>query len=126
RVDAIEDATRKFASQGTTWVQDAWVDEPDLDTYRTAARENRLHTRVNLALRADPAAWRAQLETFARVRTEIRGLGHPRLSAETIKFFVDGVVENHTAALIAPYADDPTQSGLPNWSEEELNEAVRG
>ena len=125
RVHALEAATRMFAEQGTTWVQDAWVDPADLDIYRTAAREDRLHTRVNLALRADPKTWRDQLNEFSATRTEIRALAHPRLTAETIKFFVDGVIENHTAALIEPYADDATDSGLPNWGEDELNAAVR-
>ena len=124
RVNAIEIATQIYAEQGTTWVQDAWVDAADIDTYREAARTGRLHTRVNLALRADPAIWREQLTSFMVVRDEFRELGNPRLSAETIKFFVDGVVENHTASLIAPYADDPSDHGLPNWSELELTLAT--
>lgn len=124
RLRAIEEATRAFAEQGTTWVQDAWVDAPDLEVYRAAAAANRLHTRVNLALRADPASWREQLAEFTAVRAEIRELAHPRLSAETIKFFVDGVIENHTAALTDPYSDTPGDRGLPNWGEEELHAAV--
>ncbi|MHA3683379.1 amidohydrolase [Leucobacter sp. HY1908] len=124
RVRALEDATRMYAEQGTTWVQDAWVDAADIDVYRAAAAENRLHTRVNLALRADPASWREQLTEFASVREEFRALDHPRVSAETIKFFVDGVIENHTAALTEPYADTPGDRGLPNWSEDELVAAV--
>lgn len=124
QLQAIDDATRAYATQGTTWVQDAWVDARDLDVYRAAAAANRLHTRVNLALRADPAGWREQLTEFAAVRADMRDLGHPRLSAETVKFFVDGVIENHTAALTDPYADNPGDRGLPNWSEDELKSAV--
>lgn len=125
RVAAIEDATREYAAQGTTWVQDAWVDRGDVETYLSAAAANRLHTRVNLAFRADPAQWREQLAEFVERRAEIRGLGHQRLSAETIKFFVDGVIENHTAALIDPYADRPDDNGLPNWSRDELAAATQ-
>lgn len=124
RVAAIEAATRAYAAQGTTWIQDAWVDRRDIETYLAAASAGRLHARVNLALRADPFEWREQLAEFTGRRSEIRDLGHERLSAETIKFFVDGVIENHTAALIEPYADRPDDRGLPNWSVEELNAAV--
>lgn len=124
RVAAIEHATREYAAQGTTWVQDAWVDPGDLETYRVAAAEDRLHTRVNLAFRADPAHWRDQVAQFEANRAEIRGLGHERLSGETVKFFVDGVIENHTASLISPYTDRPDDYGLPNWSAEELTAAV--
>jgi len=124
RVEAIERATREYAAQGTTWVQDAWVDPSDLETYRVAAAEDRLHTRVNLAFRADPDHWRDQIELFVGFRAEIRALDHDRLSGETVKFFIDGVIENHTASLIEPYADRPEDRGLPNWSEAELQAAT--
>lgn len=125
RVAAIESSTRDYAAQGTTWVQDAWVELSDVDTYLTAAREDRLHTRVNLAFRADPANWREQAASFLELRGEIRALGHDRLSAETVKFFVDGVIESRTAALGAPYADRPDERGLPNWAEHEIIEAAK-
>lgn len=125
RVAAIEAATRAYAEQGTTWVQDAWVEPTDLPSYVEAARAGRLHTRVNLAFRADPATWRDQVAAFGVQRDEIRALAHDRLSANTVKFFVDGVIENHTAVLAAPYADRPDERGLPNWAEDELIAAAR-
>ena len=99
-----------------------------------AAEQGRLHARVNLALRADPAAWHAQPAEFAGLRAQVRQLserlygsangGASRLSADTVKFFIDGVIENHTAALSTPYADRPDDLGLPNWQTDELREAV--
>ena len=134
RVNAIEQATREYAELGMTWVQDAWVEPHDVEHYLVAAAQDRLHTRVNLALRADPAIWREQLATFAALREQVRDTaaahygpvadGFSRLSADTIKFFVDGVIENHTAALGAPYADRSDDAGLPNWQRDELHEAV--
>lgn len=124
RVAAIESATRDYAAQGTTWVQDAWVELSDVETYVAAASAGKLHTRVNLAFRADPIHWRDQVDSFVAQRAEIRALGHDRLSAETVKFFVDGVIESHTAALGAPYADRPDERGLPNWEESELTAAA--
>lgn len=125
RLDALERATRSYAEQGTTWIQDAWVEPADLELYLDAAQQGRLHTRVNLAFRADPARWREQVAEFVTNRNRIRSLGHPRLSGETVKFFLDGVIESHTAALIDPYADRPDDRGLPNWNDAELTEAVR-
>lgn len=141
RIDAIERATLAYAAQGTTWVQDAWVELGDIEAYRAAVEQHRLHTRVNLALRADPARWRQQLAEFVVARAEVRGLGAGigagigigrgedrlgtrLLTAETIKFFVDGVIESHTAALIEPYADQPGERGIPNWSPDELTAAA--
>lgn len=134
RVSAIERATLEYAALGMTWVQDAWVEPGDVAAYLAAAAEDRLHARVNLALRADPAHWQAQLGEFVGVRNSVRAFsvehygaangGASRLSAETVKFFVDGVIENHTAALSSPYADRPDDLGLPNWEANELHDAV--
>lgn len=124
RIGAIERATRAYAAQGTTWVQDAWVDPDDIEPYIAALKQDRLHTRVNLAYRADPAHWRAQLQEFVAARARVRELAADRLSAETVKFFLDGVIESHTAELLDPYADRPTERGLPNWTREQLFEAA--
>ncbi|WP_025134375.1 amidohydrolase [Leucobacter sp. PH1c] len=124
RLEAIERATRAYAALGMTWVQDAWVEPGDLPVYLAAAEQGRLHTRINLAFRADPARWREQLAEFTSSRARVRSLGAERLSGETIKFFVDGVIESHTAALLAPYADLPSETGLPNWDAAELSAAA--
>ncbi len=124
RIDALDRATRAYAAQGTTWVQDAWVEPSDIEVYVAAVAQDRLHTRVNLAQRADPARWREQVASFVATRAAVRELGAERLSAETVKFFVDGVIESHTAAMIDPYADRPDERGLPNWTAEELTEAA--
>ncbi len=134
RVAAVAQATQEYAALGMTWVQDAWVEPADVEHYLSAAAQGRLHTRVNLALRADPAIWKDQLAAFAETRERVRAVaaehygpaaeGFSRLSAETIKFFVDGVIENHTAALGMPYADRSDDAGLPNWQSAELREAV--
>lgn len=125
RVAALEYATREYARQGTTWVQDAWVDPENLEVYLAAAAADRLHARINMAFRADPAYWRNQVRQFTDTRDEVRALNHERLSGETIKFFLDGVVESHTAALIEPYSDRPEEHGISNWTQEELTQAVR-
>lgn len=124
RVTALEQATLAFAAQGTTWVQDAWVETRDLEVYLTTARQDRLHARLNLALRADPARWQDQVSEFVAARREVEEVGHSRLTAHTVKFFVDGVIEAGTAAMNEPYSDDPDNKGIPNWTREELSAAA--
>jgi len=46
------------------------------------------------------------------------------ISAGAAKFFLDGVIESHTAAMLAPYTNDPEQSGKLLWNPEKYKEAV--
>jgi predicted amidohydrolase YtcJ len=48
------------------------------------------------------------------------------LEAGAVKMFLDGVIEGHTAAFLAPYADDPAQSGSLRWDPERYRSAVAG
>ncbi len=154
---AIDDATAQCAAAGITWIQDAWVDPPDVDTYLSAAAAGRLHVGVNLALRADPACWRDQPDEFRRLRDKVAQVsgvgqhsgvgppfgtgrvsrvgqispagqvsqaGQPRLTANTVKFFVDGVIESGTASMLEPYVDCAHSHGVPNWDRRELDAAV--
>src|SRR5699024_7675733 len=51
--------------------------------------------------------------------------GDPLLSAHTVKFFADGVVENETGALLEPYCSSLHNHGLRVWEGDTLAEAVR-
>ncbi len=51
--------------------------------------------------------------------------GGDLLSARTVKFFSDGVIEGGTAAMLAPYVDAPHSCGMPVWEPHALAEAVR-
>jgi predicted amidohydrolase YtcJ len=62
---------------------------------------------------------------------EIAKLGKARerfhdewLAGGAVKFFLDGVVESHTAAMLEPYADDPNQIGKMFWDPEKYKQAV--
>ena len=121
---AISDSTGRCAAFGITWIQDAWADPPDVATYLAAAAGGDLKIKVNLALRADPARWWNQQSEFLELRTQVSELGDPHLTAGTVKFFVDGVVESGTAAMLQPYLDCAHSHGLPNWNRMELFAAV--
>lgn len=48
-----------------------------------------------------------------------------RLSVVAVKFFMDGVIESHTAYMPGGYADDPKQTGLRFWEPAQYKAAVR-
>lgn len=125
RIAALQTATDYLLSRGVTWVQDAWVEPRDVDTYVAAARRDALRMRFNLALYADPRHFDTQITRFADSRRLVGETGSPLLTANTVKFFADGVVENETGALLAPYCSGLHSHGQRNWAGDELAEAAR-
>jgi predicted amidohydrolase YtcJ len=123
QVSALRRAGERLAAAGITRVQDAWVDPWMLPGYLAAARDGALRVRTNLALRADPARWREQLPWFEAVRADVAALGHPLLTAQTVKLFADGVVESGTAAVLQPYEDSGGR-GMSVWDAAELAAAA--
>lgn len=124
RVAALGTAADYLLARGVTWVQDAWVEPADVDTYVAAAESGALRLRFNLALYADPRYFDTQVQAFADARTRVQATGSPLLTANTVKFFADGVVENETGALLEPYCSGLHSHGQRNWEGDSLAEAA--
>lgn len=123
-LDALERATASFAAAGVSWVQDAWVELSTVAAYIAAARAKVLSTRLNLAFRADPLHWQEQLAGFEFARNQVNEAQEELLTSNTIKFFLDGIIESHTAHLLDSYTDRENTYGAPNWSDAALREAA--
>lgn len=130
QVEALRTATAAAAAVGLSWMQDAWVEPHEVPIYLAALRAGALSVGVNLAFRADPASWRSQVSRFDSLREEVIAAGAAEadraggVTARTVKFFVDGVIESGTASMLAPYLDCPHSSGMPLWTRPELAAAV--
>ncbi|PRA12208.1 amidohydrolase [Arthrobacter sp. MYb211] len=124
RVEALGRASEKYARLGVTWVQDAWVEPADVEVYFEAARRGLLRNRYNLALLADPRDFPDSLPALLQARESVAAFNHRLLSAQSVKFFADGVVENETGALLEPYCGSLHNHGLSVWEPEPLAEAV--
>lgn len=61
---------------------------------------------------------------LAAKRERVEGAAPGLLTAHTVKFFADGVIESGTAALLEPYTDCPHSHGIANWTPDELAAAV--
>lgn len=125
RLRALDRAADYYLARGVTWVQDAWVEPDDIETYVTASLQNRLRLKFNLALYADPRHFANQLPQMVEARRRVEDLADPRLTANTVKFFADGVVENETGSLLEPYCTSMHNHGLRVWEGDSLSEAVR-
>ena len=97
-------------------------DLQNADLYDELRRAGELSLRLYMAYRASPPT----LTTASMKEIEdARSRYHDDwLSAGAVKFFLDGVIESHTAAMLQPYSDDPSQIGSLLWDPEKYKQAV--
>jgi len=97
-------------------------DFQDLALYDELRKKGELTIRMYAAYRAVPPAFsQAQIEEVERARERYHD---EWVAAGAVKFFLDGVVETHTAAMLAPYSDDTSLSGSLLWDPEAYKRTV--
>jgi predicted amidohydrolase YtcJ len=121
RIAAVARAAKLLSALGVTAVHEANTDRDGLVAYREAERRGLLSLRVAAAVGFDPAAGTAKVAEIAQWRDEFHTA---RLHVSGAKIFADGVIESHTALMLAPYADRPGDSGPPPFTPEALTAAV--
>jgi predicted amidohydrolase YtcJ len=102
---------------GITSFIEADAGAEELAAYRALMGSGELTARVVASIGATHA------DADALMRPEDRGRDS-RLRADAAKIFVDGVLEGETAALLAPYLDNPGFSGELKMSPEALSAQV--
>jgi predicted amidohydrolase YtcJ len=127
RLKSLAAAMDALTSNGIVWAQDASIDARDLALHIAGAHAGVFTCRLNMAWRADPARWTKQRSTFVEGRSSLAldAVASQWITANTVKFFADGVIEAGTGFLLEPYDDMPGCCGLPNWSPDALADAVR-
>jgi predicted amidohydrolase YtcJ len=114
RRHAIELALADLAGHGVTSAQDnsQWEDFQILEDLDA---EGKLTARITEWL-----PFNDSIEELNRKRA-----AHPAsdnmLHTGMLKGFMDGSLGSKTAALLAPYSDDPGNSGLPQYTQDQLN-----
>ncbi len=43
---------------------------------------------------------------------------------KSVKFYIDGVSSNNTSFLFEPFTNDPTTTGVPDWTQEDFDKVV--
>ena len=92
---------------GLTGMHDAGASRATIETYEALAKEGRLDLRLYVMVADDSAALRYYL-----ARRPQSALFGGRLWIRSIKLYADGALGSRGAALLEPYSDDPTNSGL--------------
>ena len=111
---ATELALADAARWGITSAQDNSSWEYFL-VYEDLEREGKLTLRISEWLTFDDPV--SLLETHRAHHPA----NDPMLHTAMLKGFMDGSLGSRTAALLAPYSDDPGNSGLPQYEQDKLN-----
>jgi predicted amidohydrolase YtcJ len=122
RAAALRSAIGEAQRNGITSVQNASATADDFELYTEARRDGDLGVRVYSALATSGALSAAAIADLDAVAK--RYPDDPLFKAGAIKIMLDGVIEAHTAAMLAPYAND-SASGTPRIDADELNRMVR-
>ena len=124
-VAAIKRACTAYLKAGVTTAIDSWVEKDMAQAYLAAAKSGDLTIAMNLSFLVTPSNWRENLAEFNSLRGEFAALPNPDLvKANSIKFLADGALSAGTAALMEPYLDNPSSSGIKIWDDDELLDAV--
>lgn len=136
----LEVGLARMTSAGLVWGQDAWTRPQQLPSYLHVADAGRLTADLDLAFKVDVDRWRDQPGDFGDARHDAArsaqrrladGVPGARLTATTVKFFIDGVIEGGTGALLEPYcsmgdgaAHGGHDHGIANWERDDLEQAA--
>ncbi len=111
----IELVLADAAKNGVTSVQDNSEWE-DFLVYHDLRDEGKLTTRITEWLR-----FATSLGELQNMRSE-GGVSDPWLKTGALKMVADGALGSRTAALLAPYADDPSTSGILTMDPAKLRQ----
>ncbi|MGB2636814.1 MAG: amidohydrolase [Candidatus Acidiferrum sp.] len=116
-------AAIKWANQnGLGRAHSAGGDFEHLDVFQELRDENQLSLRLHVAYVLDSAGVRPQ--DLEALESATKKFHDEWIDANSAKFYLDGVVESHTAAFFEPYTDDPSTKGALFWDPEKYKTAV--
>jgi hypothetical protein len=119
---ALRKGLREANKLGLTRVHSAGQDFEYLDLYDELLHKGELTLRFYVAYFLNPPELRA--EDLGKIETARAKYHDEWISGGVVKTMLDGVVEAHTAAMLTPYSDDPSQIGKMFWDADKYKAAV--
>jgi predicted amidohydrolase YtcJ len=123
-VEALQSGIRHLNSLGITSFIDAWVGLEDYEAYQVIDRAGELSARVVTSLTYESGFAKHYGDDFEQVLASRGQFESERLNHDSVKFFLDGVLEGETAAVLEPYIGMNGHRGELILSPGTLNAAV--
>lgn len=115
----LDAALAEMARVGLTGVGDAGIDAATFALYKRYADERRLTARIYAMIGGTGKDFDA-----LSANGPLIGYGGDFLSLRSVKLYADGALGSRGAALLAPYSDDPKNSGLLFHAPPELESMI--
>jgi len=122
RLDALRKGIHEANRVGLVRVHSAGQDFEYLDLYDELRKGDELSLRFYISYFLNPPGLTPEINK--QIEDARRQYHDDWISGGVVKTMLDGVVEAHTAAMLAPYSDDPKQSGKLFWDPEQYKSAV--
>lgn len=122
RLEALRKGIREANRVGLVRVHSAGQDFEYLDLYNELRNRGELTLRFYVVYFLDPPGLTP--ESTALIENARRQYNNDWIAGGVVKTMLDGVVEAHTAAMLAPYTDDPTQSGKLFWDPDKYKATI--
>ena len=122
RLAALKLGMHEANKFGLVRVHSAGGDFDYLDLYNELRKNGEQTLRFYIAYFLDPPELTAdEIQKIESARSEYHD---DWISGGVVKIMLDGVIEAHTAAMLAPYSDDPSQSGKLFWDPAKYDQAI--
>jgi hypothetical protein len=122
RLTALRLGMREANKHGVVRGHSAGGDFEYLDLYNELRQKNELTVRFYIAYFLDPPELTPkQIDLIESARKTYHD---EWLSGGAVKTMLDGVIESHTAAMLSPYSDDPTQIGRLFWDPAKYDASI--
>lgn len=115
RREALREAGRIYASRGWVGICNMSTSAEEAALFSGVAAEDGFPLRADLYLQPEDAQLAAEQRPDANARVRVRG----------VKLYMDGALGSRGAALLSPYRDAPSTSGLLVTPLEELRDHLR-
>jgi len=112
-------AAQKIAENGLTEMHDAGAEQSTITAIQQLIDEHKFPIRVYVMLTDDAALLDSWL-----TRKPLLGYGD-RLTVRSVKMYADGALGSRGAAMLAPYSDDPSNTGLLVSKEEHMRDVAK-
>jgi predicted amidohydrolase YtcJ len=122
RLDALRKGIHEANKSGLVRVHSAGQDFEYLDLYSELRTSGELTLRFYVAYFLNPPGLTPAINK--QIEDARRQYKDDWITGGVVKTMLDGVVEAHTAAMLAPYTDDPSQSGKLFWDPDQYKATV--